>query len=116
LRKEERAAALLAIVREVYEDGRAVMGPNWTLLPRMTALAQTSDVVGMVRYYRRCIGSRKGQRAHARLSQAGKRTLESEQTRFMSVARPFLWRQRLGALAVLLCLVLLVAALVRLLR
>jgi hypothetical protein len=107
LRQEEEAAALLAIVREVWEDGRAVMGPNWTLLPKMTVLAEKSDVAGMVRYYRRCVGSRKGQRAHARLSQAGKRTLESEQARFMNVARPFLWRQRVGVLAVLLCLVLL---------
>jgi hypothetical protein len=114
--RNEIAAALLAIVREVYEDGHAVMGPRWTLLPKMTVLADKGDVGGMVRYFCRCIRSRKGQRAHDRLGQAGRKSLESEQTRFMAIARWYLWRQRFYSMLVLVALLLVVVLIGRLLR
>jgi hypothetical protein len=105
------AAMLRDIVQEIHEDGKHVMGPGWTLLPKMTALASNGDVAGMVRYFRRCKASRRGQVARDRLASAGSKTLESEEARFMKIARPYLWRQRILAVGVLVAFVLIAATL-----
>lgn len=82
----EKAKAMLAIVREIYEGGKEVIGPQWTVYDKMAALASRGDVDGMVQYFDNCRGSERGRQVHWRLERAGKKSLESEERRFMAIA------------------------------
>lgn len=83
----EKAKALLAIVQEVYDGGKQIIGSGWTVLDKMAALARTNDVAGMVRYFENCKRSVKGKRVRGKLERAGKKSLESEEARFMAIVR-----------------------------
>ena len=112
--RRDTAIALPDIIQEIHEDGTAVIGPRWTLLQKMTALAARGNVSGMVTYYERCLTSGRGQRTGGHLSAAGKKSLESENGRFMAIARPYLRLRRLRAVVVVAAVAVLAAALLRL--
>ena len=82
-----KAEALLAIVQEVYDGGRDIIGPGWTVLDKMAILAAANDVDGMVKYFENCKRSYRGQRVRHRLERAGRKSLESEEARFMTLVR-----------------------------
>jgi hypothetical protein len=83
----EPANALLSVVKEIYDGGKDIIGPRWTVLAKMTVLAQNADIPGMVRYFENSKRSEKGQGVRRRLERAGRKTLESEEARFMDIAR-----------------------------
>jgi hypothetical protein len=58
----EKAEALLAIVQEVYDGGKQIIGSGWTVLAKMAVLAQANNVTGMVKYFENCKRSDKGTR------------------------------------------------------
>jgi hypothetical protein len=82
-----KAKALLSIVDEVYQGGKDLIGPRWTVLAKMAVLAQNDDVDGMLRYFENCKKSAVGQRVRRRLERAGRKSLESEEVRFMAIVR-----------------------------
>jgi hypothetical protein len=82
-----KAKALLSIVDEIYQGGKDLIGRDWTVLAKMTALAENGDVDGMVRYFKNCKKSTVGQRVRRTLERAGRKSLESEEVRFMAIVR-----------------------------
>ncbi len=82
-----KAQALLAIVQEVYDGGKGIIDRRWTVLDKMAALAAQNDIAGMVRYFENCKRSERGQRVRRKLERAGKKSLESEEARFMAIVR-----------------------------
>ena len=42
------ATRVLAVVREVYEEGRSVVGERWSLFKKMKEMADRNDAVGMM--------------------------------------------------------------------
>ena len=83
----EKAPKLLGIVKEIYEEGKSIIGPGWTVLTKMGDSASRDAVAGMVMYFNRCKESDRGRRTYERLNRAGKKSLESEEHRFMAIAR-----------------------------
>ena len=83
----DKVARLLSIVQEIYDGGRDIIGPRWTLLDTMTSYADRGDVEGMRSYYDRCLASPKGRGVADRLRRNGRKTLESEHSRFLSICR-----------------------------
>ena len=83
----EKANALLSVVSDVYHGGKDIIGPRWSVLAKMTVLAENEDVGGMVRYFENCKRNERGQRVRRRLEKAGKKSLESEEGRFMAIVR-----------------------------
>ncbi len=83
----EKAKVLLSIVQEVFDGGKGIIGPGWTVLDKMAVLAKADNVEGMARYFENCKRSEKGKRVRRRLEAAGKKSLESEEARFIAIVR-----------------------------
>lgn len=70
---------LLAVVRDVYDGGRLIIGERWGLLRKMKEMADRSDATGMIRYFEECLQSDRGKRVAGKLKAAEKKSLESEE-------------------------------------
>lgn len=83
----EKAQAMLAIVRDIYQGGRTIIGPTWTIYEELAALAPRGDVDGMVKCFLAYRRSAHGMSIQKRLETFGRKTLATESRRFMAIAR-----------------------------
>lgn len=98
----DQVAAMMAIVEEIAAGSQGLIR-EWQLLPNAEKALRDGGAEGLARFYRDCI-ERPGARAawiKATLEAHGRKTLESENRRFMAVYRPSRrpdgHRQSLGA-------------------
>jgi hypothetical protein len=89
----QQEAAMIAVIAEIVEAGRALIR-DWPLLATAEQALREGGPDGLARYYQDCI-DRPGSRAawiKATLQAHGKKTLESEYQRFMAIYRQGLGR------------------------
>jgi hypothetical protein len=79
----DRGAAMLAVVLEVYEDGKDLI-PGWKLKERAESALATGGVEGLRRFYEACLAG-SGDRVKTTLERHRRKTLESQRERFMSL-------------------------------
>jgi hypothetical protein len=79
------AIHLLAVVRDVYEEGRTVVGERWSLFKKIKEMADQHDAIGMLRYFEECLQSDRGKRVGNKLRIEGKKSLESEAWRIRDI-------------------------------
>jgi hypothetical protein len=82
----EAARKLLHVIEEIHAEGREIVGDRWTLYPTMKRLADQGDLVGMVIYFEACKASEKGRHVREKLEAKGKKSLETEERRFLEIA------------------------------
>lgn len=85
---KEAAKKLLQVIEEIHAEGSHIIGERWALYPKMKGLADQGDLVGMVAYFEACKASPKGRRVREKLEARGKKSLESEERRFLEIAVP----------------------------
>ena len=90
------ATRLIAVIRDVYEEGRSVVGDRWGLFTKMKDMADRNDSVGMIRYFEECLQSERGKRVGDRLRAAGKKSLESESGRVWDLVGELLIEARIS--------------------
>lgn len=88
------ARRLLSIVGEIFEGGKDIIGARWTVFKKMKDLAERDDFIEMVRYFEQCLQSPRGKQVARRLTDHNRKTLESEQQRFMNVVAEVLVEAR----------------------
>lgn len=79
-------AAMMAVIADIAEGGRSLIR-NWSLLADAEHALREGGPDGLARYYQDCMDS-PGSRAvwiRATLQAHGKKTLESEYRRFMTI-------------------------------
>lgn len=81
----KRGAAMLNVILDVYEGGKDYI-PEWNLKRHAEDALARGGVEGLRRYYEACIRGR-GDRVKVTLERNGKKTLESEYNRFMTIYR-----------------------------
>ena len=83
----DREQAMLDVVREVYEGGKDLIR-NWKLLEHATDALKRGGPEGLKRYYERCLDANtKARWARETLERNGRKTLESEHARFLTIYR-----------------------------
>jgi hypothetical protein len=82
----DRGQAMLSVIREVYDGGKNLI-PNWLLLRDAIERLQGEGPEGLKRYYEQGLGlnSRKGRWVMETLDRNGRKTLDSEYQRFMTI-------------------------------
>jgi hypothetical protein len=80
-----KGTAMLAVVLDVWEGGKDLI-PRWRLKQNAEDALATRGVEGLRRYYDACLRGG-GTRVRLTLEQSGRKTLESEYARFMSIYR-----------------------------
>jgi len=93
------AARLLGVVRDIYEEGRAIIGERWSLLRKTKEMADRGDVVGILRYFEDCLGNDRGRRVAEKLRAAGKKTLETEERRIWGIVGEALVEAKIGCVS-----------------
>ena len=83
----QKAQDMLAIVRGVLDGAVSIMGSSWIVYDDMAVLAEAGKVDGMVEYFQEYKRSATGVRLRQRLETFSKKTLESQERRFMAIAR-----------------------------
>ncbi len=81
----QKGKAMLAVILEVYEGGKDVV-PGWKLRANAEDALAKGGVEGLRRYYEACLAG-KGTRVKDTLERNQRKTLESEQQRFMKAYR-----------------------------
>lgn len=79
----DRAAAMLAVVLDVYEGGKDLI-PDWKLKEQAETALATGGVEGLRRFYEACLAS-SDYRVKTTLEGDRRKTLESERQRFMAM-------------------------------
>ena len=79
----DRAAAMLAVVMEIYEGGKDLI-PGWDLKDQAQSALATGGIEGLRRYYEACL-ARSSPQMKTTLERERRKTLESERHRFMAL-------------------------------
>ena len=79
----DRGAALLAVVLDIYEDGKDLI-PGWELKEQAESALAAGGIEGLRRYYDDCL-ARSNPQIRAILERDRRKTLESQRQRFMSI-------------------------------
>lgn len=82
----ERGPAMLSVVLDVYGGGKDLI-PGWKLKIHAESALTTGGIEGLRRYYEACLAGPGGARVKRTLERHGRKTLESEYERFMSIYR-----------------------------
>jgi hypothetical protein len=80
-----KGTELLAVILDVWEGGKDLI-PGWKLRQHAEDALAKGGVEGLRRYYEACLRGG-GTRVRLALERSGRKTLESEYTRFMSIYR-----------------------------
>jgi hypothetical protein len=80
-----KGGAMLAVVLDVWEGGKDLIN-GWRLKRHAEDALATGGVEGLRRYYETCLRGG-GTRVRLMLERHGRKTLESEYARFMSIYR-----------------------------
>jgi uncharacterized protein (DUF433 family) len=83
----EKAQDMLAIVRGVHEGAPVIIGTSWAVYDELAVLAAAAEVDAMVTYFQAYKRSARAARLRERLEGFGRTTLESQERRFMAIAR-----------------------------
>jgi len=84
----ERDEAMLKVIEEVYEGGKDLIR-NWSLLEHARARLESGGVEGLRTYYKQCLdlSNPKERWVKHTLERHGRKTLESEYRRFLTIYR-----------------------------
>ena len=84
----ERGEAMLKVVEEVYEGGKDLIR-NWSLLEHARAQLESGGAEGLRTYYKQCLDLSDPKKRWVKdaLRRHGRKTLESEYVRFLTIYR-----------------------------
>jgi len=83
----EKAQGMLALVRDVHEGAKSIVGGSWTVYDELAVLAEAGEVDAMVSYFQAYKRSARAVHLRGRMEVFGRKTLESQERRFLAIAR-----------------------------